>query len=132
MFCFGSFPALLGQQLAAVAAHKPGELSKTYPKNLYELQDGQLCRSDYTEPITVTKTDASLLTYFISNEAFGDSDWFGDQKAVPKTKIRINLPGRSALFREEVHFFPENFGFLNSLLYNKTYYKTTLVLSCSW
>ena len=56
-------------------------------------------------------------------------------KAVPKTKIRINLPGRSALLREyiflctirdlsaelytlpeEVHFFPENFRFWNSLL----------------
>ena len=57
-----------------------------------------------------------------------------DQKAVPKTKIRINLPGRSALLceynffdvqfvicaqytlPEEVHFFPENFRFWNSPL----------------
>ena len=36
MFCFGSSPALLGQKLAEVAAHKPGELHKTKQKNLYE------------------------------------------------------------------------------------------------
>ena len=40
-----------------------------------------------------------------------------DLKANPKTKIQINLPGRSALFREKphkkVHFFQED-GFMFS------------------
>ena len=36
MFCFGNSLALFGQYLAAVAAHKPGELPKTKPKNHYE------------------------------------------------------------------------------------------------
>ena len=51
------------------------------------------------------------------------SERFINLKAVPKTKIQINLPGRSALFlgkpHEKVHFFPENFGFWNSLQFIK-------------
>ena len=66
----GSSPGLLGQWLAAVAAHKPGELPKTFPKNLSAWWDGKLCTITHSRSskkhldclsLVITKQAASLL-----------------------------------------------------------------------